>query len=231
MGIFKKVALTGLWGIGTGMTSVGAGMAYLLSSTSLVTLTEDDQMCRTKTWAKYNPKNNPAFKDTAIKSVPLSKIRPELRNDEKALTLEFCRGVWGRWGFWTQSRLQERFDKPPGTGDNLWQTSDLAVSEYDEGLRFSNHFEVVANTGDEITVRCGGSPLQRGLRESDGLLFLSAKIDQAQQQAVFYFKSGLFNSSAPKVAGARISFPAAIVFLHGWYARILTDSGVGNVTV
>ncbi|KAI1826243.1 hypothetical protein F4861DRAFT_121099 [Xylaria intraflava] len=231
MGILRTAVLTGLWGVGGGVTSVGVGMAYLLGTSSLVPLTKDDQMCKTKAWAKYNPRDNAALKDDAIKVVPLSKIRPELRNDETALTLEFCRGVWGRWGFWPQSRLQERYDRPPGTDDNLWRTSDLAVSKFDEGLRFSNHFEVVENVGNEITVRCGASPLQPGLRESDGLIFLSAKIDPGQQQAVFHFKSALFNSSASKTEGTRLSLPSAIVFLHGVYVRILSDSAVRNVKV
>jgi hypothetical protein len=128
-----------------------------------------------------------------------------------------------------QSKLQERYDKPPGTDDNLWSTSQLAVAKYDKGLRFSNHFEVVENTGNEIVVRCGGSPLEPGLRKSDGLIFLSARIDPEQQLAVFHFKSALFSSSAPKAEGGHISLPPAIVFLHGWYVRMLTLSAMKNV--
>lgn len=98
MGILRTAALTGLWSVGGGIASVGAGMAYIMAATSHVPLTKDDQAFKTKTWARYNPNGNPALKDDAIKAVPLSQIRPELRNDEAALTLEFCRGVWGRWG-------------------------------------------------------------------------------------------------------------------------------------
>ncbi|KAI8626820.1 hypothetical protein F5Y19DRAFT_190680 [Xylariaceae sp. FL1651] len=229
MGILRKAALTGLWGVTGGVASLGAGMAFLTGTTNLVPLTKDDQMFKTKTWAKYNPNDTPALKDDVIKAVPLSKIRPELRNDEAALTLEFCRGVWSRWGYWAQSRLQERYDKPPGTDDNLWRTSELAVSRFDKGLRFSNHFEVVENQGNEIVVRCGASPLEPGLRKSDGLIFLSAKIDPEQQQAVFHFKSALFSSSAPKVEGAPHPLPGKIEFLHRWYVRMLTASAMRNV--
>ncbi|KAI1755499.1 hypothetical protein F4782DRAFT_527551 [Xylaria castorea] len=229
MGILRTAVLTGLWGVGGGVASVGAGMAYLLAGTSFVPLTKDDQMFKTKTWARYNPRKNPAFKDDVVKVVPLSKIRPELRNDEKALTLEFCRGIWSRWGFKTQSILQERYDKPPGTDDNLWHTSELAVSKFEKGLRFSNHFEVVENVGSEIMVRCGGSPLEPGLRKSDGLIFLSAKIDPEQQLAVFHFKSALFSSSAPKGESATHPVPRKVVLLHPWYVRMLTQSAMKNV--
>ncbi|KAI0910453.1 hypothetical protein F4823DRAFT_561951 [Ustulina deusta] len=229
MGILRTAALTGLLGIGGGVATVGAGVAYLLAQTSLVPLTKDDQVFKTKTWARYNPKKNPALKDDVIAVVPLSKIRPELRDDEAALTLEFCRGAWSRWAFRVHSILQERYDKPPGTDDNLWHTSELAVSKFNKGLRFSNHFEVVENVGKEIVVRCGGSPLEPGLRKSDGLVFLSAKIDPEQQHAVFHFKSALFSSSAPKVEGAPHSIPPRMVTLHAWYVRMLTQSAMKNV--
>ncbi|GAW22278.1 hypothetical protein EKO27_g7811 [Xylaria grammica] len=229
MGILRTAVLTGLWGVGGGVASVGVGMAYLWKATSVVPLTKDDQMFRTKTWARYNPNESPALKDDVIKAVPLSKIRAELRNDEAALTLEFCRGVWSRWAFHGHSILQERYDKPPGTDDNLWRTSELAIAKFNKGLRFSNHFEVVENVGNEIVVRCGGSPLEPGPRKSDGLIFLSAKIDPEQQHAVFHFKSALFSSSAPKVKDEPHPIPPLMVFLHEAYVRMLTQSAMKNV--
>ncbi|KAI2630853.1 hypothetical protein GGR54DRAFT_173589 [Hypoxylon sp. NC1633] len=229
MGIIRTALLTGIYGVTGSVASVGAGMAYLAAGTTLIDLTKNDPMFKTKTYAKYNPKGNPALQDVVIKRVPLRKIRPELRDDEEALTLEFCRGVWSRWGFWVQSRLQERYDKPPGTDDNLWRTSELALAKYETGLRFSNHFEVVNNEGNEIAVRCGASPLEAGLRNSDGLVFLSAKIDKEAQQAEFRLKSALFSSAAPFVAGAEHSIPPTGTFLHRWYVRILVQSAVGNV--
>ncbi|KAI0165852.1 hypothetical protein GGR57DRAFT_138966 [Xylariaceae sp. FL1272] len=231
MGILRTAALTSLFGVTSGVAGVGAGMAFLAGATSLVPLTKEDQVFKTKTWARFNPRENPALKDDCIKAVPLSKIRPELRNNEEALTLEFCRGVWSRWGFWGHSIIQERYDKPPGTDDNLWRTSELAVSRFDQGLRFSNHFEVVENSGNEIVVRCGGSPMEPGLRASDGLIWFSAKIDHEQQQAVFHLKSALFSSGAPKAEGVPHSIPPKMVSLHGWYVRMLTASAMRNITV
>ncbi|KAI1169774.1 hypothetical protein F4777DRAFT_584572 [Nemania sp. FL0916] len=229
MGILRIAAWTALSGVGTGVVGLGAGMAYLAGGTSLVPLTKDDPMCKTRTWSRYNPRENAALKDDVIKAVPLSQIRPELRDNEAALTLEFCRGVWSRWGFKAQSILQERYDKPPGTDDNLWSTSELALANYKKGQRFSNHFEVVENSGKEIVVRCGASPMEPGLRKSDGLIFISARIDPEQQQAVFHFKSALFSSAAPKAPGTPHSVPSKIVFLHNWYVRMLSQSAVNNV--
>ncbi|KAK8066294.1 hypothetical protein PG997_013041 [Apiospora hydei] len=222
MGILRATFKTGLYGITGGLASVGAGMAYLGATTSIVDLKNEDAWFRSKTYAKYNPKANPALQDDCIKRVPLSKIRPELRNDEAALTLEFCR-------FWPQSKLHERYDAPPGSEGHTWETSELAVAKYEPGLKFVNHFEVVENQGNEITVRCGGSPLQPGLRNSDGLILFSARIDREKQEAVFSLKSALFDSAGSYGKGAGHPIPPKIVFLHPWYVRILTHCGVENV--
>ncbi|KAI1343695.1 hypothetical protein F5Y15DRAFT_174810 [Xylariaceae sp. FL0016] len=229
MGIIRTALTLGLTGVAGGVASVSAGATYLAASTTLVNLTKDDPMFKSQTYAKYNPKGNPALQDDCIKRVPLSKIRPELRDNEEALTLEFCRGIWSRWGFWAQSKLQERYDHPAGTDDNLWHVKDLAVSAYPKGLRFSNHFEVVQHAGNEIVVRCGGSPLEPGLRNSDGLVFLSARIDKDAQVAEFSLKSALFSSAAPFVEGQGHPIPPKITFLHRWYVRMLVQSAIGQV--
>ncbi|KAI6092668.1 hypothetical protein F4821DRAFT_224596 [Hypoxylon rubiginosum] len=229
MGIIRTALLTSIYGVTGGVASVGAGMAYLATTTSIVELTKADPMFKTKTYTKYNPKDNPALQDVVIKRIPLSKIRPELRDNEEALTLEFCRGVWSRWGFWAQSKFHERYDKPPGTESYLWDTSDLARARYEVGLKFSNHFEVVSNEGNEIAVRCGGSPLRVGLRDSDGLVFFSARIDREAQQAEFRLKSALFSSGGTFAEGAPHPIPQKIVFAHKWYVRMLVASAVANV--
>ncbi len=98
MGIITTALRLSVWSATGSVASLGAGAAYLAASTTLVDLAKDDPLFKSKTWAKYNPSNNPALQDVVIKRVPLRKIRPELRDDEEALTLEFCRGVWSRWG-------------------------------------------------------------------------------------------------------------------------------------
>ncbi|KAI1393807.1 uncharacterized protein F4822DRAFT_386016 [Hypoxylon trugodes] len=229
MGIIRTALLTGVYGVTGGVASVGAGMAYLAATTTLVDLTKSDSMFHSKTYAKYNPKDNPAHQDVVFKRIPLSKLRPGLRNDEKALTLEFCRGVWSRWGFWPQSKYHERYDKPPGSENYLWHTSDLALAKYETGLKFSNHFEVVNNEGNEIIVRCGGSPMESGLRNSDGLVVISAKIDQQAQQAELILKSALYNSAGSFAEGQGHPVPPKIVFAHRWYVRMLVQSAVKNI--
>ncbi|KAH9903626.1 hypothetical protein F4778DRAFT_92014 [Xylariomycetidae sp. FL2044] len=230
MGIIRTTFLTSLLAAGGGAAGVGAGMAYLAAATTLVNLTKDDPMFKSKTYARYNPKGNPALEDDCIKRVPLRKIRPELRDNEEALTLEFCRGIWSRWGFWPHSKYQKRYDHPSGTDDNLWDTKDLAVAKFEKGLRFSNHFEVVEHQGNEIVVRCGGSPLTTpGLRNSDGLIFFSAKIDREAQQAIFSLKSSLFSSAGDFAEGASHPVPPKMTFVHRWYVRMLVQSAVANV--
>ncbi|KAI0480079.1 hypothetical protein GGR56DRAFT_671229 [Xylariaceae sp. FL0804] len=230
MGVLRTALALGLTGAAGGVAAAGAGCAYLASNTQLFNLGRDDAMFRSNAYARYNPRGNPALHDDCVKRVPLGRVRPELRDDEAALTLAFCRGVWSRWGFWPQSKLQERYDKPPGTDDNLWDVKDLAVSKFEKGLRFSNHFEVVEHRGNEIVVRCGGSPMNAGLRDSDGLVFLSARIDKEALQAEFSLKSALFSSAAPHVEGAPHPIPPKITILHRWYVRMLVQSAVGNVT-
>lgn len=134
-------------------------------------------------------------------------------------------------GYYVQSRLQERYDKPPGSeADNLWSIKELGASRFQPGLRFSNHFEVVENTGREIYVRCGGSPMTApGLRDSDGLIVLGARIDRAAQQAEFTFKTALYSSGGTFAEGAPHPIPPKIEVLHRWYVRILTQAAVGRV--
>lgn len=132
-------------------------------------------------------------------------------------------------GFWPQSKFHARYDAPPGTEHYTWKTSELAVAKYEPGLKFSNHFEVVENKGDEVTVRCGGSPLQPGLRNSDGLVSISARIDREKQEAVFSLKSALYSSAADFPEGAGHPIPPKITFLHRWYVRMLVQSAYSKV--
>ncbi|KXJ94278.1 hypothetical protein Micbo1qcDRAFT_193486 [Microdochium bolleyi] len=230
MGVLRTALMTGLWtGVGSA-AGVGATMAYILSSSRITDLTRNDPMLWDKTYARYNPRGNPALTDVVTKRVPLSKIKPELRDNEEALTLEFCRGIWSRWGFWPQSKYQYKYDRPANTDDNLWDIKDLGTANFDRGLRIVNHFEVVDKRPTEIWIRCGGSPLEPGLRKSDGLIVLGARIDRAAQEAEFTFKSALFSSGAPRQASdAKHSVPPKIVTLHQWYVKILTQSALARV--
>jgi hypothetical protein len=98
MGVIRTTLRLGVLGVTGGVASIGAGLGYLTANTTLVDLQKEDPWFKTKVYTKHNPKGNPALIDDCIKRVPLSKIRPDLRDNEALLTLEFCRGIWSRWG-------------------------------------------------------------------------------------------------------------------------------------
>lgn len=92
MGIIKKTFYTTVL---TGTAFVG----YVAGSTSIIRpLPRDDPIWKSNPFNRYNVQNNPSTQDVCIKRVPLSKIRPELLEQDGALALEFCRGVWAGWG-------------------------------------------------------------------------------------------------------------------------------------
>lgn len=92
MGIIKKTIYTGVL---TGLGVVG----YLGASTTLARpLPRDDPLFSSKLYAQHNRHLNGSTQDMVVKRIPLRKIRPELLQDEGALTVEFCRGVWSGLG-------------------------------------------------------------------------------------------------------------------------------------
>lgn len=118
----------------------------------------------------------------------------------------------------------------PGSEGDLWDVSDLGAARYEKGLRIANHFEVVERQGNEIYIRCGGSPLLApGLRASDGLIVLSARVDREAQQAEFRFKTALFSSAGEVAPGAEHPIPPKIVAAHKWYVRALTQAAIAKV--
>lgn len=100
MGIIKKTIYTGVL--------TGAGVLGYLGLTTTITcpLPQDDPLWRSKTYAKYNQFANPSTQDIVTKTIPLSKIKPELLQREGDLVVEFSRGVWsglGRFHFLSRS--------------------------------------------------------------------------------------------------------------------------------
>ena len=104
MGFLRKLKV--FTGIATG---VGAGaLGYLGASTTVISpLPHDDPLWRSSSHAKYNLHQNPSTQDICIKRIPLSKIKPELLQNEGDLALEFCRGVWGGLGETRRSHSKE----------------------------------------------------------------------------------------------------------------------------
>jgi hypothetical protein len=100
MGLAGKIVSRGL-GVGLFSLTVGAscGAGYLSAATTLITpLDQDDPLLKMDLLRRLNRYNNPLMSDLCIARIPLSKIRPELRDDEAALGIEFCRALWSGWG-------------------------------------------------------------------------------------------------------------------------------------
>lgn len=120
-------------------------------------------------------------------------------------------------------------NRGPKTRDQLFRQQQLAFSKYELGTKFSDHFEVVDRTSNAITVRCGGSPLEPGPRELDGLLVVSAKVDKDMGTVDVSLKTAFFNSVEPVGDGKKPANLAAEL-LHRLYSRAMVDSGVRRLT-
>ncbi|KAK4140452.1 uncharacterized protein C8A04DRAFT_14931 [Dichotomopilus funicola] len=223
MGLIKKVTLSTV-GLGS------AALGYLGLATTIVSpLPADDPLWQSKSFAKYNRHRNPSTQDICVKRIPLAKIRPELLEKEGDLALEFCRGVWGGWGYRFQRAYLARKYHSPATTHQLWTVEQLAHSAYAPGTVLTDHFEVVERTANEITMRCGDTPRNPNPRESDGLFVLSAAVDRASGEAVLGLKSCFFTSK-DKVEGIQGPMPGWMEELHRWYSRIWMETGSWRVT-
>ncbi|KAF7562855.1 hypothetical protein G7046_g1288 [Stylonectria norvegica] len=223
MGILRKALFSTILG-------TSGAVAYLGATQTIVSpLPANDPVWASKTYARHNPNGNPVTQDVCIKRIPLNKIRPDLLKKDGALATEFCRGVWSSWGFAFQRRYLERKWRGPETANQLWTTKELSESTYEEGTKITDHFEIVEKTPNVITVRCGDSPRNRGLRDSDGLFFISVNVDEARGEVELGLKSCFFHSkgSTPGTAGP---MPGWMEELHQWYSRIWMESGSWRLT-
>lgn len=114
------------------------------------------------------------------------------------------------------------------TENQLFDRQQLATSKYELGTRFSDHFEVVERTNNSVVVRAGGSPLEPGPREMDGLLVLSAKVDKEAGTVDVGIKSVFLNSAEPIRDGKKPG-PFIAEILHRYYARAMVDSGARSL--
>jgi len=178
-------------------------------------------------YARQNPSGNPTFHDYCIRKVPLSKIKPGLLADEDRLTTEFCRGVWSGLGYRYQRRYLEKKYRGPKTSHQLWDASSLATSDYPVGTQITDHFEVVHHDQEHVTVRCGDSPLVTGVRPSDGLFEMVAKVHKDEGYVEFGLKSvffqGLGKSEAPP-------FGPTMDWLHKQYTKLWMETAIRNCT-
>ncbi|KAI1385858.1 uncharacterized protein F4822DRAFT_432717 [Hypoxylon trugodes] len=223
MGVIRKV-------LGTAVVATGGGAAYLTATTNITTpLPTDDEIWATKSFKKLNRFQNPVVEDVCWKRLPLSQVRPELRNDEKALATEFCRGLWAGYAYAPQRIILTLALKNPKTENQLFDQKQLASSKYELGTRFSDHFEVVERTNNSIMVRAGGSPLEPGPRDMDGLLVASAKVDKAAGTVDVSLKTTFFNSVEPVRDGKKPT-PFVAEVLHRFYSRAMVDNAARSLT-
>ncbi|KAI1770117.1 hypothetical protein F4818DRAFT_446570 [Hypoxylon cercidicola] len=223
MGVIRKTLSTILAG-------TAGSVAYLTTTTNLTTpLAADDELWTSKSFVTFNRHQNPTIQDVVWKRLPLSQIRPELRDNEEALATEFCRGAWSGYAYAPQRIIMMLVNRGPKTRDQLFRRQQLAFSKYELGTRFSDHFEVVERTRNSVTVRAGGSPLEPGPRELDGLLVVSAKVDKETGTVDVGLKTAFFNS-VERVQDDTKPANFAAELLHRFYARAMVDSGIRRLT-
>ena len=114
------------------------------------------------------------------------------------------------------------------TASHLWDKKDLKESNYDVGTLITDHFEVISKTPDSIIVRCGDSPRQRDVRESDGLFEMSVDVRKDEGFAEFGLKSVFYNGLSG-YKGTANPMPPHVQWLHQQYGKVLMESALRNV--
>ncbi|KAL3423804.1 hypothetical protein PVAG01_05551 [Phlyctema vagabunda] len=206
-----------------------AGFAVWTRNSHFVPITAADPIFSSAAYTKYNPHRNPATQDICVRRIPLRDIKPSLLEKEGKLVEAFCAGVWGGIGYWYQRRyLAKKYQNTITTGHQLWERADLQASTYDVGTQITDHFEVVEKQPDHITVRCGDSPLNSGLRDSDGLFEMGVEIKEAEGVAEFRLKS-IFYKGLTKVEDGKPPMPEFVEWAHRQYCKFWMESAVRNV--
>lgn len=137
MGIIRKVFALGGW------TTLGATASYALwtRKSHMAEIPPSDYLFHSTIFRRLNPHDSPVTQDVCVRKVPLSKIRPELREEkhEGKLVEAFSAGVWSGWGFAYQRRfLEKKYRSDPVTADHLWDHKDLRSSTYEVGTKITD---------------------------------------------------------------------------------------------
>lgn len=90
----------------------------------------------------------------------------------------------------------------------------------------TDHFEVVSKTPESIIVRCGDTPRNQGVRDSDGLFEMSAVVKRDQGVVEFGVKSVFYQGLG---VAPNKPMPEHIEFAHRVYAKLLLDSAIAYV--
>nr|GAT58948.1 predicted protein [Mycena chlorophos] len=210
-----------------GAVGVGSFLAYHRKAEFVDFPLGADQLFRSAAYIKFNPLRNDGVHDYCVRRVPLSEIKPEYLQDAEAgkgtLVDRFAGGVWGEYGFAIQRNLEAKKRSPENDSD-LWEPAELKTASYQVGTRVTNHFEVLERTPTSIAFRAGDTPLNPGIRASDGIVELSAEVKPEEGYAEFGFKCVFYRGDGPGEA-----FPAPVAFLHRMYTKLLVEAALRNV--
>ncbi|KAJ6542713.1 hypothetical protein B0H19DRAFT_1035126 [Mycena capillaripes] len=213
----------------TAIGAVGFGGFLLLTRKSrFVPFTfTNDPILTSNHFKQFNPNQNvPVLHDLCVRRVPLSQIKPELLKEEGKLVESFCTGVWSGFGYEIQRRYLERKYRGQETAHQLWDTGELAQSTYPVGTEITDHFQVISHTPTSITVRCGDSPRNSGVRPNDGVFEMSAVVNEIEGVAEFGLKSVFFQGEGKSDGG---SLPPHIAFAHRLYTKLWMESALRKV--
>lgn len=140
--------------------------------------------------------------------------------------------LWVNSGYAYQRRyLSQKYRSDPATSTQLWDRSELKTSTYEPGTQITDHFEVVSKTPSSIIVRCGDSPRNMGVRESDGLFEMLAEVKEGEGVVEFGLKSVFYNGLAPvSKEGEMGPMGPWTQWAHAQYDKVLMETALrGNV--
>ncbi|PWY89641.1 hypothetical protein BO94DRAFT_565405 [Aspergillus sclerotioniger CBS 115572] len=226
-----QIITMGLLGRAAKITTIGAGATVgfffaAVRHNEFVPMTTTDPLFQHPLYQKLNPSNNPASYDLCVRQVPLKDIKPALLEKPGRLTEAFCAGVWSGFGYAYQRRYLSKKYEGPETSSHLWTRADLRAATYDVGTKITDHFEVVEKTPERIVVRCGDSPRNADVRESDGLFEMSTEVKPEKGVAEFRLKS-LFFQGKGKAEGEPM--PSHVLWLHKQYTKLWLETALGNI--
>ncbi|KAI9641292.1 hypothetical protein NHQ30_010093 [Ciborinia camelliae] len=222
MGIIRTTFTTVLMGAAGATT----GWTFWTRNSKFIPLSPSDPIFSSPAYMRQNPNRNAATQDLCQRKVKLSLIKPQLLEREGKLVEAFCAGVWGGLGYKYQRHyLSQKYENHTTTSHQLWTPRALQTSTYEPGTQITDHFEVVSKTPTSIIVRCGDSPLKTGVRESDGLFEMSARIDRDEGVAVFELKSVFFKGTGTESKGP---MPPHVEFAHRLYTKLWMETAVKN---
>ncbi|PLB40325.1 uncharacterized protein BDW47DRAFT_101792 [Aspergillus candidus] len=209
-----------------GAATAAGAFAWATRNDKLVPMTPADRIFSSPAYRNLNPSNNPTTHDYYVRRVPLTDIKPSLLENKGKLTEAFCAGVWSGWGYAFQRAYLSRKYENPSTASDLWTREALRAGPYELGTRITDHFEVLEKSTERIVVRCGASPRETGVRDSDGLFEMSAVVKADEGVAEFGLKSCFFQGRGKADAPP---MPAHIDWLHKQYTKLWLETALVNV--